>query len=578
MIGLRESAADISHGAAVVSPLASWYTQGISDGVGDRLLMSDNTSNASLELLRFRRELALAPGFERILRGTVARLSRFNHPAFSRVRAVEHLESDGGLALVSTHVPGRRLSELFRAGERVAGVPPAFVAWLIRWLTPAIAELRRGTGVAHGTITPDRIVLAPDGRPVLVEPVLGRPMEALGLSPDALWNHFGMVVPPVTFGTPQFDDRSDIYQLGWVCLSLLLGRRLAPADLADDLQGLLDEFGTSPDGRKSSFTPALTLWLDRALRTDGGGFRSAQEAWDGSRQLSHAPRPDMARLAGGGVDAAGEAASPLAGAIDRAHALWTREGLRRVFTARRLIAGLAGMVVLQAIIIGFLVSGRAAPPARAAGPVRNETTHPGDVVVVDGQEIGVTPLELTVGDSARIISIVPAPPSIAEARPRAVAPRPTSEASAPNRTAAAARPQTVTGLRLVSPIELNVFEDARAVGSSARGTITLPAGVHQLEFVNEALGYRSSQRVEIRSGEVSTITIQPPGGRVSINAMPWAQVWINGKPVGETPIAFLPIAAGEHEIVFRHPDLGERRERLVVRSGADTRVSTTFGQ
>ncbi|HWW82774.1 MAG TPA: hypothetical protein VNZ26_04180, partial [Vicinamibacterales bacterium] len=56
-------------------PLASWYAQGRSDGIGDRLLMFDNTSAASLELLRFRPEFAAAPGFESALRERVARLA-----------------------------------------------------------------------------------------------------------------------------------------------------------------------------------------------------------------------------------------------------------------------------------------------------------------------------------------------------------------------------------------------------------------------------------------------------------------------------------------------------------------------
>ena len=35
-------------------PLASWYTEGLCDCIGDRLLMFDNTGKPSLELLRFR--------------------------------------------------------------------------------------------------------------------------------------------------------------------------------------------------------------------------------------------------------------------------------------------------------------------------------------------------------------------------------------------------------------------------------------------------------------------------------------------------------------------------------------------
>src|SRR6266568_2581345 len=82
-------------------PLASWYTEGSSDGIGDRLLMFDNAGTPSLELLRFRPQLAAAIGFEDALRQRVDRLQQFEHPAFPNVRAVDQLES-GGLALVST--------------------------------------------------------------------------------------------------------------------------------------------------------------------------------------------------------------------------------------------------------------------------------------------------------------------------------------------------------------------------------------------------------------------------------------------------------------------------------------------
>ncbi len=577
MLDLSGTSADSPPPPAAPVPLASWYTQGLSDGFGDRLLMSDNTSDSSLELLRFRPELAAVPGFERILRGTVARLARFEHPAFAHVRAVERLESDGALALVSTHVPGTRLSEMFQGADRAAGVHPAFAAWLIRWLTPAIADLRARTGMAHGTITAERIVLASDGRPVLLEPAVGRAVEALGLSPDQLWQHFTMVVPPPEYGAPRLDDRSDIYQLGAVTLSLLLGRRLTPADLAGDLDPLLDELYTSPQGRASSFTPALCLWLDRALRTDGGGFRSAHEAWDGSRELSHAPRPDVLRLdARADVDAPGGRApgeTPLGRDIGRAQS--QAGGARRFFSARSLAAGLALVVILQAIAIGMLIGKRPPSAGSALVPVRIESPEAGDIVIVDGREVGVTPLELTVGDSMPTIRVVRAAPLLAAApTPSAPDPRPARPAANPPPAAASTPPPS--GFRVESPIVLQVFDGARALGSSAGGPMVMPPGTYHLDLVNESLDYRSRLEVEVRRGEIRTLSIQPPGGRLSINALPWAQVWIDGKPVGETPIAYLPVAAGEHEIVFRHPALGERRETLIVRSGADARVSASF--
>jgi PEGA domain-containing protein len=74
------------------------------------------------------------------------------------------------------------------------------------------------------------------------------------------------------------------------------------------------------------------------------------------------------------------------------------------------------------------------------------------------------------------------------------------------------------------------------------------------------------------------MAVAPPDGRVSANASPWAQVWINGNLVGETPIANLPLAVGEHQITFRHPQLGEQTQKVVVRSSALTRVSATFAR
>jgi len=54
---------------------------------------------------------------------------------------------------------------------------------------------------------------------------------------------------------------------------------------------------------------------------------------------------------------------------------------------------------------------------------------------------------------------------------------------------------------------------------------------------------------------------------VSANARPWADVAIDGKSGGQTPISNLQVPIGVHEVVFRHPRLGERRQTVVVKAG-----------
>ena len=66
-----------------------------------------------------------------------------------------------------------------------------------------------------------------------------------------------------------------------------------------------------------------------------------------------------------------------------------------------------------------------------------------------------------------------------------------------------------------------------------------------------------------------------PGGWGDWLALFDARV-IDGKVVGDTPLANVPLALGEHEVVFRHPQLGERRQTAMVQAGVQTRVSASF--
>jgi hypothetical protein len=127
-----------------------------------------------------------------------------------------------------------------------------------------------------------------------------------------------------------------------------------------------------------------------------------------------------------------------------------------------------------------------------------------------------------------------------------------------------------------SPFELHVLEDERLLGSSAEGPVVTTAGRHEFDLVNSALGYRSRRVVDIKAGQIVSLAVTPPNGSVSINALPWAEVWIDGHSIGETPLGNLSVPLGEHEIVFRHPELGERREKAIVRSDRLTRVSANL--
>jgi hypothetical protein len=124
-----------------------------------------------------------------------------------------------------------------------------------------------------------------------------------------------------------------------------------------------------------------------------------------------------------------------------------------------------------------------------------------------------------------------------------------------------------------APADLQVFEGGRLIGSSRTDRIMVAVGRHELEMVNEVLGYRSTRTVDVGAGQVAIVRPSWPNGTLAVNALPWAEVSINGDRVGETPIGSVSVPIGTHDIVFRHPELGERRTTATVTTGAATRVS-----
>jgi hypothetical protein len=50
-------------------------------------------------------------------------------------------------------------------------------------------------------------------------------------------------------------------------------------------------------------------------------------------------------------------------------------------------------------------------------------------------------------------------------------------------------------------------------------------------------------------------------------------VIIDGAGVGQTPIANLPVTIGSHDILFRHPQLGDRRQTVLVTAKGPNRIA-----
>ncbi len=128
-------------------------------------------------------------------------------------------------------------------------------------------------------------------------------------------------------------------------------------------------------------------------------------------------------------------------------------------------------------------------------------------------------------------------------------------------------------LTVTAPFDVQVREGSDIVGSSQMSRIMLAVGWHDVILASPSLGYEAPMRVNIGPGRVTGLLVDPPTAKVSLNARPWADVFIDSASAGQTPIANLTLAIGTHQVVFRHPQLGERRQSVVVSVRGPNRVS-----
>ncbi|HEX2312062.1 MAG TPA: PEGA domain-containing protein, partial [Vicinamibacterales bacterium] len=693
----------------------------------------------------------------------VADLAQLRHAGIARVRRVERLDAGTTLALVSEFPRGARLSDVLAVAERDGlDLDINAALCLVRQLVPALAALHNAApGIAHGTLSPERIIVTPHARVVVVEHVLGPAVEQMRLSRDELWRDLRILTPSASGPAPRLDQSADIAQLGGVALALVLGRQVRAEEL-DTLPELLAAAReTTVLGRRELLAAPLRRWLLRALQLDPRGcFRSVADAQEGLEHVlseeggyiaapmaletflvryheravlsvpSHTARPSQpASPAGEGArptptptggttrpaqgppaapantpphlvtvqpqrggqtrGSTASAAKPAADAgkrIDAATVASASEPAARaeeLVTAddqtvdsdgsdaapqpsferlperfaisirpRRFTGERVALAVCAVVAIGeaaYIWTHKPAPAVLTTeGSLSIESQPSGATVTIDDRERGVTPLTLNLTTGPHIVALhtptgarvvpVTIKPGIAHTHYVELAPATTTGAievqadpgthvlldgdsrgtapltigdlqpgdhelvlqsrtgeirqrvvvqagvttpvrlpvvaTAPVATGPAPAPVAEQGWVAVDvPFEMQVLADGQAIGTTSTRRLPLAPGRHRLEIVSETLAFRTSATVDIVAGREARVPVQLPKAPVAINAIPWAEVWIDGQKAGETPIGRIDLTVGPHEILFKHPEFPEQRHAISVTAGELTRVS-----
>ena len=344
-------------------------------------------------------------------------------------------------------------------------------------------------------------------------------------------------------------------QLAFVAVSLMAGRRIGPEEYPDKVRELLTRshgdtgtgrcgsslFVTGSNAHYSSATsrsfPRRTP-RSRSRATGRAGARRRPLRGDAGNVPKEPRRrkPRLANMVGCTcLPAPVETPAPaptVPGRRDRILHLWSTVPPPVI---RWATVAMCVVAVAEAVFIGRLLLARSS--AAAAADTKT---------VIQPPRVEVLPIELPSAVTPPVvITTGTVDPKVPEIR----------SFPAP---AAAVR----TGaFRVSAPIEIHVLDGERVVGSSVDGPIFAAAGRHEFEFVNSALGFRARQVVDIRrTGHAA----RRPGANGNLTSTPSP-----GQGCGLTYVGWrdaagdLSVVPGEHEILFRHPQLGERREKTI---------------
>ena len=206
-----------------------------------------------------------------------------------------------------------------------------------------------------------------------------------------------------------------------------------------------------------------------------------------------------------------------------------------------------------------------APPPTGTGQILIKTEPGGASVLLDGKAAGESPVTLNgVAAGRHVLTFLSSSGSV-KRTVKVVA----------GRSVSVEVPIYSGWVSVLAPFVVEITENGKSVGSTEDGRAMLAPGQHHLVLTNADLGYRAEQDVTVTAGETNSVRLEPTG-HANINAIPWAEVWSDGRKIGDTPIANYALPLGGREFLFKHPQFGERKVSATIRAGQPVAVAVDF--
>ncbi len=489
-------------------------------------LHGPNGFEKSLVVKQIRPELAARPEFVELFVAEAKLTVSLSHASIAQVFELGMV--DGVYFLALELVDGPSLASLTRAGP----VQPFVAAYVVEQVLRGLDYAHR-RGVVHRDLSAANVLVSREGEVKIVDFGIAAAVDARAVRGGSA----GYMAPEQEAGG-RADARSDLYAVGVLLWELLAGKRydgsvpLAPPAL----QKLLKQATAADPADRFADAAAMLAALSRFLRDVSYTPNPVElAALIRRRGLARATPKDDATQADDESEAQGPRTRPLPGRESDA-----ADGSQVTFATR----------------VPELEAGPTRTPAAAASPRRNVLAW-----VATAAAFIVLGYAGWRWNHERHVVMLPPDRVVPAPDPRAMPRPPTTVAIGPSPAAAAVRARG----RLVvksEPAGADLLLGTRVIGQTPfDGEVPFdrPLTVHL-----RSPGFVPVERVITRRDFVGaeptatlheTLTALLPGF-LTLNALPWAHVFVDGEPFGDTPIARRAVPPGAHSVRFSAPATG----------------------
>jgi serine/threonine-protein kinase len=446
------------------------------------------------------------------LQQEAAAAARLSHPGIVTIHDVG--VAGGAPYVVMEYVRGRTLSALVARGPLAPEKAVLIGVQVCRAL-----QYAHGEGVVHRDVKSSNIMVDDAWRVKLtdfgVARVVGR------RDGDAMIVGTPAYIAPEHVQGRDADARSDLYALGVVLYEALTGERpFRGTDFATVLHEVVHLDPVPPRERNFAVSPALDAVVRRIMSKDPD---------------------DRYPDAGTFGDALAQALADGPGPIARAWSVVGRQGAAAVL-----------VVALAATAVGAAAWRAAVEPVELVTP-RASTERS---LSTSGAEPSA-PTAMPAAPPAVVPSTPPAEPTpaIVPTPPAATAPSPATESPTP--VVAATPPATAPTPPSVTTAPPAPRTPApTAVGRTARPRVAPALVVARTSVLASEAEPAAAPAVERPANQKT--------GCLSVNATPFATVYVDDRAVGTTPHACLRVSTGRHRLVFESMDERSPEEIVVI--------------